>query len=180
MVLPVLERLGPAFQPLAVPEYSVQTGDLMTKFSHIEINVSNYAKSIRFYDMVLIPLGWRRLNCLKECTSFTDGHMKIILSPTEPGYADMGYHRKRVGLNHIAISVGTKEELDHFYTATLQKNQVPCLYEGEPNGNSEYYTVLFEDPDRIKLEVVFAPDYCESGHWTNNFQDTFDPYENSL
>lgn len=33
----------------------------MTKLSHIDLNVSQYAKSIRFYDMVLIPLDGSEL-----------------------------------------------------------------------------------------------------------------------
>jgi hypothetical protein len=43
-------------------------------------------------------------------------------------------------------------------------NGVPCPYEGKPSGESDYYAVLFEDPDRIKLEVVFALGYYEPSH----------------
>jgi catechol 2,3-dioxygenase-like lactoylglutathione lyase family enzyme len=34
---------------------------MSTLLSHVELNVSDYARSIRFYDAVLVPLGWRRL-----------------------------------------------------------------------------------------------------------------------
>ncbi len=37
-----------------------------TYLSHAEIYVSNYAKSIRFYDKILVPLGWKRLVCQKD------------------------------------------------------------------------------------------------------------------
>lgn len=51
------------------------------------------------------------------------------------------------------------------------------LYEGRPIGEDNYYSVFFEDPDRIKLEVVYSPGYCEVGYWTNELKDDFDPYE---
>jgi catechol 2,3-dioxygenase-like lactoylglutathione lyase family enzyme len=149
----------------------------MTKLSHIDLNVSDYAKSLRFYDMILIPLGWKRLVCQPECSTYSDGTMKICMSPTEEKYLQPSFHRKRTGLNHLAFNASSKEEVDQFYQTVLLKNDVTCLYEKAPEGDPEYYAVFFEDPDRIKIEVVFAPGYCEPGHWTNGFESTFDPYK---
>lgn len=58
----------------------------MTKLRHIDLNVSNYAKSIRFYDLILLPLGWKRLGCRKSWTTYSDGTMKICVSPTDDKY----------------------------------------------------------------------------------------------
>ena len=71
--------------------------------SHIDLNVSDYARSIRFYDMILLPLGWKRLGCRESWTSYSDGE-------------------------------------------------------------DDYYAVFFEDPDRMKLEVVYSPNYCKLDH----------------
>ena len=46
-------------------------------------------------------------------------------------------------------------------------------------GDETYYSVFFEDPDRIKIEVVWAPQYCEPGHFTNQLPNDFDPYANT-
>lgn len=149
----------------------------MTKLSHLDLNVSNYAKSLRFYDMVLIPLGWKRLVCQKSFTTYTDGTMKICICPTEQKYVSDGFHRKRTGLNHLAFYATSKEEVDAFYKNVLLKNEVPCLYEQKPHGDDDYYAVFFEDPDRLKLEVVCAPRYCSPEDWTNTLENDFDPYE---
>ncbi len=148
----------------------------MTKLSHFDINVSEYAKSIRFYDLILISLGWKRLVCQKNFTTYTDGFMKICISPTEEKYASHGFHRKRTGLNHIAFAASSKNEVDDFYRNTLVKNNIKCLYEENPHGDDTYYGVFFDDPDRIKLEVVYSPQYCDSSHWTNTLESDFDPY----
>lgn len=152
----------------------------MTKLSHIEINASDYAKSIRFYDIILIPLGWKRLVCTSDCTTYSDGSMKFIISPTDSKYLSHGFHRKRIGLNHLAFSVSSSNVIDDFYRNTLQLNSIECLYERTPSGDQEYYAVFFEDPDRIKIEVVFAPDYCQNNHWTNQIQNNFDPYKETV
>jgi len=148
----------------------------VTKLSHVEIYVSNYAKSIRFYDTVLIPLGWKRLVCQKSHTTFTDGGTKIVLCPTEEKHLEHGYHRKRTGLNHLAFYAASKESVDQIYENVLKKNDIPCLYEGKPSGEDDYYVIFFEDPDRIKLEIVYSPGYCDDSHWTNTLKDDFDPY----
>lgn len=148
----------------------------MAKVSHVEIYVSEYAKSIQFYDSVLIPLGWQRLVCQKSHTTFSDGVMKIVFCPTEEKYLKDGYHRKRIGLNHLAFYAESKEQVDKLYNEVLKPKNIQCLYEGKPQGESDYYAVFFEDPDRIKVEVVYASGYCDSSHWTNQIKNDFDPY----
>lgn len=150
-----------------------------TKLSHIEINVSQYAKSIKFYDIILFPLGWKRFLCTTDCTVYCDGFLKIILSPTEDKHKNAGFHRKRIGLNHVALYAYTKKEVDQFYNEILKKNGIASLYQDGPDGDDNYYSVLFEDPDRMKIEVVFAPHYCDKEFWPNNLVSNFDPYGTS-
>lgn len=152
----------------------------MTKLSHIDLSVSDYAKSLRFYDMILLPLGWKRLVCQKEFTTYCDGVMKICICPTDAKYIADGFHRKRTGLNHLAFYATSRQEIENFYTNVLQKNKVECLYEKKPHGDDDYFAVFFEDPDRIKLEVVYAPNYCSPAHWTNTLDSNFDPYAEKI
>jgi len=151
--------------------------NLSTRLSHIEINVSDYSKSIQFYDMILIPLGWERLVCTHDFTAYCDGFLKIVLSPTAEEYKHAGFHRKRIGLNHLALYASSKEEVELYYQNVMQANDIASLYQNGPVGNSDYYSVLFEDPDRMKIEVVFAPRYCENDCWPNTIASDFDPYK---
>ncbi len=152
----------------------------MTKLSHIDLNVSDYVKSIKFYDTILIPLGWKRLVCQKTFTTYCDGFMKICICPTEEKYVTIGFHRKRTGLNHIAFYASSKDEVDNLYHNVLIKNNIDCLYEKKPDGDESYYAVFFEDPDRIKLEVVYALQYCQPTDWTNTLPSDFDPYSDHI
>ena len=102
--------------------------------------------------------------------------MKICICPTEEKYVIHGFHRKRTGLNHVAFYATSKDEVDEFYKNVLLKNNIDCLYEKKPDGDDAYYAVFFEDPDRIKLELVYAPRYCQPTDWTNALPSDFDPY----
>lgn len=151
-----------------------------TLLSHLELSVSDYAKSLRFYDLILGAIGWKRLVCQKTHTAFSDGHMKIIICPTDSRFVSNGFHRKRTGLNHIAFYANSKKFVDEFHRDVLLKNEIPSLYEKDPTGDDTYYALFFEDPDRIKIELVFSPQYCHHSHWTNDFADDFDPYDINL
>ena len=94
----------------------------------------------------------------------------------EDKFKELGFHRKRIGLNHLALYANSQEEVDSFYRNVLQANSIPTLYTEGPDGDEEYYMVLFEDPDRMKLELTYAPYYCKKGSWPNNLESDFDPY----
>lgn len=146
-----------------------------TYLSHIDIYVSDYAKTIRFYDKILIPPGWKRLVCQKSHTAYSDGVMKIVFGPTTEKYLQHGYHRKRIGMNHLAFYAPTKETVDQIYETVLNVDGIECLYEKKTTGESDYYAIFFEDPDRDKIEIVYSPGCCSSDHWINNFKDDLDP-----
>jgi len=54
--------------------------------------------------------------------------------------------------------------------------KIEALYEQKPFGDEDYYAVFFEGPDRLKLEFVYAPNYCDPKVWPSNMEDDFDPY----
>lgn len=145
--------------------------------SHIEINVLDYKKSVQFYDLIFKYIGLERINCTKSFTAYTDGMTKVILCPTDEQYREHGFHRKRPGLNHLAFYASTKSSVDEFYQKILVQNEISTLYKSGPFGDENYYAVFFEDPDRLKLEFVFALNYCSKEHWPNTLENDFDPYK---
>jgi catechol 2,3-dioxygenase-like lactoylglutathione lyase family enzyme len=81
---------------------------------------------------------------------------------TEPRHLAPPYHRCHVGLNHLAFHAASRAQVDEL-TAALRQRGVPILYaDRHPYaGGPGYYAVFFEDPDRIKVEVV-APSGAEA------------------
>ncbi len=60
-----------------------------------------------------------------------------------------------MGLNHLAFHAASKAHVDEM-TNRLRAMQVPILYENSYpfSGGRDHYAVYFEDPDRIKVELV--------------------------
>lgn len=133
----------------------------MNSLAHIEINVSNLQKSKEFYLKTLTPLNWTMVCDSDDSVGFKGkDNTHLFLVQTADSFISTIFHRKYTGLNHIAFRVESKEEVEEF-SDFLKNNKIASLYTDKPKDYSEeynmeeYYAVYFEDPNRIKLEVVF-------------------------
>jgi len=126
-------------------------------FYHTSINVSD----IEFYKRLLDRLGFKIVAEYEHGFGASDGTVSVWVFHVHPDYRQHPFHRKALGLNHLAFRVGSKDAVDTFYNEYLLANKIPILYGGPaeyPEYEPGYYAVYFEDPDRLKLEVVYKPD----------------------
>jgi len=123
---------------------------------HIEINVSNFQKSKSFYQDFLEWLGYKRIVDGKDFAGWGNDEVGIFVTYLER-YKELGFHRGRVGLNHIAFQAKSKADVDRLHSEFLVPRSIKVLYGGPkeyPEYRKGYYAVYFEDTDRIKLEFV--------------------------
>jgi catechol 2,3-dioxygenase-like lactoylglutathione lyase family enzyme len=74
--------------------------------------------------------------------------------------ATVSLHRKRTGLNHVALRVPEREDVDRVRSEFMAPRKPGALYRTPrefPEYRPGYYAVFFEDPDRLKVEVVHIP-----------------------
>lgn len=127
--------------------------------NHIQINVKDIKISSSFYERLFSRLGYKKFMEEEGIKSWTDGKTTIFLNQCEKKYIKNKFHRKNIGLNHIAFTANSKGEVDKIHEF-LKRNNITILYGGPkeyPKYCLGYYAVYFEDPDRIKLEVVYIP-----------------------
>ncbi len=122
---------------------------------HVEVHVSDLARSVAFWGRLLPRLGWEPFQDWPGGRSWRCGDAYLVLVQAPREHLSAGYHRKRVGLNHLAFHAASREDVDAL-TAELRERGVPILYEDRhPHaGGEDCWSVFFEDPDRIKVEVV--------------------------
>jgi catechol 2,3-dioxygenase-like lactoylglutathione lyase family enzyme len=119
--------------------------------NHVSIGVRDIARTKRFYDAVLVPLGYR---CLSDSpTSLGYGKNAVVfwISQTErPVPADMAS-----GL-HFCFDAPDRASVAAFHAAALQQkgqdNGKPGL---RPDYDANYYAAFVIDPDGYRLEA-----YC--------------------
>lgn len=125
---------------------------------HIQINVRDAARSLPFYKALLGYLEYRTVYETDAMAGFSGSGADIWVA--DPRHADSGFHRKRAGLNHLAFRVDRREDVDRFSAEFLAPRKLAPLYRTPrefPEYRSGYYAVFFEDPDRLKLELVHLP-----------------------
>jgi catechol 2,3-dioxygenase-like lactoylglutathione lyase family enzyme len=123
---------------------------------HVELYVSDLERSIAFWTpfMGLLGYGAERwsggMNYVRDV-----GETYFCLLQADPEQLAAGYHRKRVGLNHLAFRGTSRAQVDRVAN-WIKASGHTLLYEDRHPfaGGPDYYAVFCEDPDRFKLEVV--------------------------
>ncbi|MET0785295.1 MAG: VOC family protein [Paenisporosarcina sp.] len=122
---------------------------------HVEINVSSLEKSRSFYQFLLPQLGFELYQEWPKGFSYKRDQTYLVFVQTEMKYLDHSYHRGHIGLNHIAFHAESQDQVDQLTQALIER-EVRILYKDRHPyaGGEQTYAVFFEDPDRLKLEIV--------------------------
>jgi catechol 2,3-dioxygenase-like lactoylglutathione lyase family enzyme len=125
------------------------------QLSHIEINVTDLRKSEEFWGWLLTRLGYTPYESWEDGRSWKLGETYFVIVQVEDAFRLQAYHRKRTGLNHLAFHVDDRAEVDKF-TEEFKARNIPVLYaDRHPYAAGKgTYAVFFEDPNRIKVELV--------------------------
>ena len=119
--------------------------------NHVSIGVRDVAKSKRFYDAVLKPLGYTCLSDGKTSLGYGAGAVQLwILAAEQPVKADT-----KSGL-HFCFEAPTRKSVDAFHAAAVGAG-------GRDNGkpgvradyDPSYYAGFVVDPDGYRIEA-----YC--------------------
>lgn len=127
--------------------------------SHLELNVSDLQKSLQFYLCVLGPLGFQRADGNEDYVRISNGRDTVLtLCPVSRAFQGRPYHRRALGLSHFALAVDSAKMVDEI-EVHLARLGIPLLGEGkvELGYRGGYYTLAFEDPDRVMIEIVYHP-----------------------
>jgi glyoxylase I family protein len=130
--------------------------------SHIDVNVSNPGRSLRFYGLVLEYLGLEPVGVSADRGTWGQrlpggGSWGVeIRPPREPAPQDR-HDRYAPGLDHLAFHAESRADVDGLFAllvgAGYDVADPPAEYDYTPG----YYAVAFDDPDGIRLEVVHEP-----------------------
>jgi catechol 2,3-dioxygenase-like lactoylglutathione lyase family enzyme len=126
---------------------------------HLDLNVRDLARSEGFYRDLLGRFGMSEVDRGEHWVSFGTVTCYITLVQTREPFLYHGFHRKRIGVNHLAFPAPSHEAVDELH-GWLAERGVSILYGGPMEmGTDEApnYAVYFEDPDRLKLEFVYRP-----------------------
>jgi glyoxylase I family protein len=122
---------------------------------HVDLTVSDLARSTDFYDRVLPLLGFRRSPSVPEGPIWAGDGVEIgLVAAHSPAKHD----RFTPGLHHLAFTAPSRAAVDEAHRALVEIGvailDAPADY---PQYAPGYYAVFFTDPDGLKLEYVYTP-----------------------
>lgn len=131
---------------------------MKTRLGHMQFNVC--ANNLTFYQELMTYLGWSLIHGNDTIVGVGDANSTTIWFVATDRDAEIDYDG--VGLNHLAISTGTQDDVDAA-AAWLTTQGIAHLFE-TPRHREEfsagegqtYYQVMFETPDRLLVEVVYT------------------------
>lgn len=123
---------------------------------HVELYVSNLHDSIRAWEWLLCEqLGYMLYQSWPEGRSYRYGETYLVFVQTEETYLAPPYHRKKTGLNHLAFHASSLAQLEEVRQQLTSHGFRELYADRFPHAGGPNYTALFfEDPDRIKVELV--------------------------
>ncbi|MFT4029838.1 MAG: VOC family protein [Protaetiibacter sp.] len=129
----------------------------MPLLDHLGITVDDLARGIARFDPVLTALGFRRGGGEGSASWYREGETELILFPArETGTAP--HRHGRVGWQHLAFEVGSREEVDRLHAVALAAGWTavrdPKPY---PRFTERYYASFLEDADGIRIEFMHNP-----------------------
>ena len=151
------ENVKTAVIPGSVPLKTTDSDFEVLGIDHVDLTVTDTAKSLPFYEKVLGRLGFRRL-VHPRYHGFHNAHLIIGIKQADEGGKTVAHNRFRPGLHHLALKAKERDDIDRFHDFLKSEGLTildkPTYY---PAYGPDYYAIFFSDPDGIKLELVHYP-----------------------
>jgi catechol 2,3-dioxygenase-like lactoylglutathione lyase family enzyme len=125
--------------------------------AHVFLTVSNFEACRPFYEKLLVFLGLTPVLQSDVMLYCVGGRTAVGIVPAEERYRDERFAQFRVGLHHVCVRARSREDVDLVHAFLLE--QGAAIVHGPEEGvwAPGYYSVLFEDPDGVRLEVNHVP-----------------------
>jgi catechol 2,3-dioxygenase-like lactoylglutathione lyase family enzyme len=125
--------------------------------AHVFLTVRDFARAREFYGKLLPWLGMKPVLDGEGFYYCVGGRTAVGIRPAGSEHADRGFVQERVGLHHLCFRARAREDVDACH-AFVQEIGATIVHPPEEGAWAPgYYSVLFEDPDGIRLEMNFVP-----------------------
>jgi len=125
--------------------------------AHTMLTVSDFEASKAFYSKLLPYLGLRPVFDADAFLYCVGGRTAFGIQPADERYREERFVQTRVGLHHVCFRVRERGDVDELYRFLLELGAKIVHPPEEGAWAPGYYSVLFEDPDGIRLEANHVP-----------------------
>jgi catechol 2,3-dioxygenase-like lactoylglutathione lyase family enzyme len=125
--------------------------------AHAILTVRDMAASRPFYRALLAHLGLSPIVDSETYLYFVGGRTAVGLRPAAPEVAQHRFEQQRCGLHHLCFRARSREDVDSVHALVVSLGAHVVHAPEDAPWVPGYYSVLFEDPDGIRLEINHVP-----------------------
>ncbi|MEM1297868.1 MAG: VOC family protein [Pseudomonadota bacterium] len=126
--------------------------------AHFQLSVRDFAKSRAFYHALCHEtFGMAIQYDDPRCFYCIGGRTGLMITPVDPEYADTEFDQRRVGLHHICFRLRSEDDVRVLHDRVVEFGAKIIRAPEYGPWAEGYYSILFEDPDGIRLEANFVP-----------------------
>jgi catechol 2,3-dioxygenase-like lactoylglutathione lyase family enzyme len=125
--------------------------------AHVILTVSRFEVARAFYRELLPQFGMKPVFDGDKFFYCVGGRTAIGIEPCEPAHGSERFVQQRIGLHHLCLRARAREDVDRCASVLRAMNATIIRGPEEGSWAPGYYSVLFEDPDGIRLELCFVP-----------------------
>lgn len=125
--------------------------------AHIQLTVRSMARSVPFYEKLLHSLGMVTLMRREDFFYCIGGRTGVAISPAAPEHDAAPFEQRRAGLHHVCFRARARADVDAIHRTALELGARIVREPSETGWAPGYYSVLFEDPDGIRIEANHVP-----------------------
>ncbi len=125
--------------------------------AHIFITAGDFDRSRDFYAQLLPFLGLRNVGDGPALYYCVGGRTGFGIEAPVPEHRGERFNQNRVGLHHVCFRVRERAEVEEAFAFLKRIGAIIVHGPQEDAYAPGYYSVLFEDPDGIRLEINHVP-----------------------
>jgi catechol 2,3-dioxygenase-like lactoylglutathione lyase family enzyme len=129
----------------------------ITGVAHVILTVSDWERSRAFYEAFLGFLGLTRVFAGDDFVYYVGGRTAVGINRCADSRAAERFVQGSVGLHHVCFRCRSREDVDKVH-AFLRTQPIGIIHGPEEGPWAPgYYSILFEDPAGIRLELNHVP-----------------------
>lgn len=126
--------------------------------AHIQLSVDDPDRCIPFWERLCHFLGMKTLIKGEGIVYCIGSRTGILVRGTPPGKQGGPFDQNRSGLHHFCFRARQREDVDAVHRFVAEELGAHVVRPPEEGAFAPgYYSVLFEDPDGIRVEVNHVP-----------------------
>lgn len=125
--------------------------------AHVFLTVSSFDACAAFYEPLLNFLGMKTVMKSDGLLYCVGGRTAVGIQAGAPAHRGERFVQQRVGLHHVCFRARERADVDAVHELLRQRGATIVHPPEEGVWAPGYYSVLFEDPDGIRLEVNHVP-----------------------